>query len=83
MGVIVGFDVGKELDFGIALVDKAAALEHLGFDGADDTFGPCVVVGIGACGHALAEAGLLEKCAKGDASVLAATVAVKDGVACF
>ena len=95
MGVVVRFDVGEDLDLGVGLVDKTASLEHLGFDGADDTFGPRVVVRISPGGHALAEAGLLEKFTECDAPVLAAgspvhqpplcpsassTVAVEDGV---
>ena len=98
MGVVVRFDVGKQLDLRVALVDKTAALEHLRLDGADDAFTPRVVVGIGPRGHALAEAGLLEKCSECDAPVLASgspvhqpplfpsassAVAVEDGVLCF
>ncbi len=79
-GVVVSFDVGEEFDIGVGLVDKAAALKHLGFDGADDAFGPRVVVGIGSGGHALAHTGLLEQSAKSAAAVLASTVAVEDCV---
>ena len=47
-GVVVSVDVG------FRVVDEAAAMEHLGFDGADDAFGPPVVIGNGSGGHALA-----------------------------
>ncbi len=93
MGVVVGLpsavsaslrlDGGEELDLRVGLADKAAALEHLGFDGADDAFAPGVVVGIGPGGHALAEVGLFEKCPKSAAPILTSAVAVEDGVSCF
>ena len=83
MGVVVRFDIGEELDLSVVLVDKTAALEHLGFDRADDAFAPRVVVGIGPGRHALADAGLFEKCTKCDTPILTSAVAVEDGVLRF
>ena len=83
MGVVVRFDVGEELDLSVVLVDKTAALKHLGFDRADDAFAPRVVVGIGPGRHALADAGLFEKCAKRETPVLTSAVAMEDGVLRF
>ena len=54
MGVVVGVDVGEEFDPGVGGVDKAAILEHFGFQGAHEGFGPGIVIGIGPCRHALA-----------------------------
>ena len=79
-GIVVTVDIGEEFGAGVGAVDKAAALEHLGFDGADDALGPRIVVGIGACGHALADAGLFEQGAKSTAGILASPVTVEDGV---
>jgi hypothetical protein len=50
------------------------------FEGADEGLGPGVVVGVGASGHALAEAGFGEGVPEGFGAILAAAVAVEDGV---
>ena len=78
VGVVVGFEVGEDLDAGIGVSDKRAVLEHLGFEGAHEGFGPGVVVGIGARGHALAQAGLAQELPVSTTAVLAATVAMED-----
>lgn len=77
--VVVSIDVLKDLDARVGRSIEAAALKHFVFEGADEGLGPGVMVGVGASGHALAEAGLGEGLAEGGAGVLAAAVAVEDG----
>ena len=81
VGVVVGVDGGEAFGPGVDRVDKAAALEHLGLEGADEGFGPCVVVRTGAGRHALTQARAAQKRALRTAAVLAATITVKDGPA--
>ena len=81
MGVVVTFDVIEDLGVGICGVLEAAVLKHFDFEGPDEGLGPCVVVGVGPGGHALAQAGLGQGGAEGGAAVLAAAVAVEDGAA--
>src|SRR5215208_4590452 len=81
VGVVVTVDVFEDLGAGVAGVFEASALEHFMFEDANEGFGPGVFVGIGASGHALAEAGVGQGFAKGGAAVLAAAVAVEDGAA--
>ncbi len=78
MGVVVGVDVGEEFDPGVGGVDEAAVLQHLRFQGAHEGFGPGIVIGIGPCGHALADAGLLKEPPVFAAAILAAAIAVED-----
>ena len=78
MGVVVAFDVGEEFGEGVSAVDEAAALEHFGLEAADGRFAPGVVVGIGAGGHALAQAVGGQEGAEHLAAILAAAVAVED-----
>ena len=79
-GVVVGFDVGEDFGAGAVGVDKGAALEHFGFEGAHEGFGPGVVIWIGPCGHALLEVVGGQQLAEDSAAILAATVAMEDGV---
>ena len=58
--------------------DERAVGKYLGFEGADEGLGPGVVIGIGACGPALAHPGLAQEVPESAAAVLAATVAVED-----
>jgi len=44
--VVIGFDEVEDFGSSVALVDEAAVLEHLGFEGADKGFGLGVVVGV-------------------------------------
>ena len=46
--VVVGIDVGEDLDACIEAVDETAVLKHFGFQGAHEGFGPGVVIGIGS-----------------------------------
>ena len=78
VGVVVGFDVGEDLDVGIGVGDESAVLEHLGLEGAHEGLGPGVVIGIGTRGHALAHPGRAQEISVSAAAVLAATVAVED-----
>jgi len=80
VGVVVTLDVFEDFDASVVGVLEAATLEHLVLEGADEGFGPSVVVGIGAGGHALAQAGLGQGLAKGSAPILAAAVAVEDSL---
>ncbi|MEI9897111.1 MAG: hypothetical protein WDN28_25425 [Chthoniobacter sp.] len=48
-------------------------------EGANEGFGPGVVVGIGASGHALAQAGGGESLSEGALAYLAAAIAVENG----
>ena len=57
VGVVVGFEVGEEIGVGIGVDAEGLVLEHLGLAGADEGLGPGVVAGVGARGHALADAG--------------------------
>jgi len=59
---------------------KQPSFEQLGFEGADERFCPGVVIRIGACGHALAQAVPREQGAESGAAVLAAAVAVENEV---
>ena len=79
VGVVVTFDVLEDFDAGVVGVLEASALEHFVFEGADEGFGPGVVVGVGARGHALAEACLGQSVAKWGTAILATAVTVKDG----
>ncbi len=79
MGVVVSFDVFEDFGAGVAGVLKASALKHFVLEGADEGLGPGVVAAVGACGHALAQAGLGQSLAEGSAPVLAAAVAMEDG----
>ena len=54
MGIVVGFDEGKDFGAGVGGVEEAAILEHLGLEGAHEGLAPCIVIGIGTCGHAMA-----------------------------
>jgi len=80
VGIVVGVDIGEEFDPSVALGEEGAALEQLGFEGADERLCPSVVIRVGAGGHALPEASLAEDLAKGRAAVLAAAVTVEDEV---
>src|ERR1041385_4119770 len=80
VSVVVALDVFEDFDLGIGGRVEAAALEHFVFEGAEEGFGPGVVVGVGARGHALAQAGLGESLAESDAAILAAAIAVEDGL---
>ena len=51
--VVVSFDESEDLGAGIVLVKEAAALQHLGFECANEGFRPSIVVGIGTRRHAL------------------------------
>ena len=82
-GVVVGFDLGEDFGAGVVGVDEGAALEHLGFEGAHEGFGPGVVIGVGLCGHALPEVVGGQQLAEDSAAILAATVAMEDGVIGF
>ena len=82
LGVVVGVDELEDFDLGVCGGVEAAALEHFVFEGADEGLGRGIVVGVGAGGHALAEASLGESVAEGGGAVLAAAVAVEDGVFC-
>ena len=77
MGIVVGLDAGEEFDPGVGAVDKAAVLQHLRFQSADEGFGPGIMIGIGPGGHALADAGLLKELPVFAAAILAAAVAMK------
>ena len=79
VGIVIGLDVIEEFGFGVGEGLEASILEHLVFEGADEGFGPCVVIRVGACGHALAKAGACQGRAEGSAGVLASPVAVEDG----
>ena len=78
VGVVVGFDVGEDFYAGIGVIDEGAVLEHFGFQGAHEGLGPCVVIGIGTRGHALAHPGVAQEFSVSGAAVLAAAVAVED-----
>ena len=78
VGVVVGFDVGEEFDAGIGVSDEGAVLEHFGFQGAHEGLGPGVVIGIGTCGHALADAGLAQEIPIRAAAILTTPIAVED-----
>lgn len=78
VGVIVEFDVREELDAGVVPVEEASALEHLRFEGADERFGPGIVVGIGSRRHALQGSGFRELSAEKSAAILTSPIAVKD-----
>jgi len=80
VGVVVGFDVGEEFGAGVVGINEGAALEHFGFEGAHEGFGPGIVVGIGPGGHALPDAVGAQELPEGAAAVLAAAVAVEDGL---
>ena len=82
-GVVVGFDIGEDFGAGIVGINEGAALEHFGFEGAHEGFGPGVVIGIGPGGHALPELVGAQELAVGPAAVLAAAVAVEDGAGVF
>jgi len=86
VGIVVAFDVVEDFDFGVVGVEEATALKHLELEGADEGLGPSVVVGIGAAGHALAQAGAGQEVTEGGAGVLAAAITMKDdalGRACL
>jgi hypothetical protein len=51
------------------------------FEGADEGFGPGVIVRVGACRHALTQAGLGQSLTEEPTAVLAAAIAVEDGAA--
>lgn len=78
VGVIVGFDVSKELDAGVGSVEKASALEHLRFECADERFGPGIVVGIGSRRHALERTRFSEVSTEESAAILTSPIAVED-----
>ena len=80
VGVVVAFDVVEDFQAGIISVFKAAALEHLALEGADEGLGPGVVVGVGARRHALAHAGTRQRLTEAGTAVLAAAVTVEDRV---
>ncbi len=82
VGVVVAFDVVKDFQARVGGVFKAAALEHLAFEGADEGLCPGVAVGVGARRHALAHPGTRQGLAEGGAAILAAPVAVEDRVFC-
>ena len=79
MGVIVGFDIGKDLGLRILIIDEAAPLKHLGFERADKRFGPGVVIRIGSRRHALPDACPIKEFSIGSAAILAASITVEDG----
>ena len=79
VGVVVTFDVFEDFSAGVAGVLEATILEHLVFEGSDERLGPSVVIGVGARGHALAQASLGQGLTEGGAPILAAAVAVEDG----
>jgi len=64
---------------GIIAVFETAILKHFELEGPDEGFGPGVLAGVGACGHALAQSGLAQALAEGCAAVLAAAATVKYG----
>ena len=80
VGVKVGFDGGDDRNAGIGVRDERAVLEYFGFQGAHEGFGPGVVIGIGARGHAWAHPGLAQEFSESAAAVLAATVGVEDEI---
>src|SRR5215207_11432255 len=80
VGVVVAVDEVEDFRAGVGSVLEDAALEHLELEGADEGLGPGIVVGIGARGHALAQAGGGQGLAKGGAGVLAAAIAMEDGL---
>ena len=77
MGVVVALDEIEDFGPRVGGVFEDAALEHLELEGADEGLGPRIIVGIGARGHALAQAGGRQGLAKGGAGVLAAAVAME------
>src|SRR5215208_7246928 len=80
-GIVVAFNELEDLNTSVVGVLEAAALKHFELEGADERFGPGVVIGIGARRHALAQAGLRESTAEEGAAVLTAAIAVEDGSA--
>ena len=76
--VVVGIDVIEDFSASVVGVDETAALEHFGFECSYERLTPSVVIGVGPCGHALANSGMVEDLAVGSASVLAAAVAMED-----
>jgi len=80
VGIVVAFDVFEDFGAGVSGVLEATILKHLALDGSDAGLRPSVVVGIGACGHALAQPRLGQSLAEGRAAILAAAVTVEDGV---
>ena len=80
MIIVVAVDVFEDLGSGVIGILEAAALKHLVLEGADEGFGAGVVVRVGASGHALAHAGFGESVAERSARILAAAIAVEDGL---
>lgn len=76
--IVVGFDVGENFGAGVAGVDKGAALEHFGLEGAHEGFGPGVVIRVRPRGHALPEMVARQQLAEGPAAILGAAVTVED-----
>jgi hypothetical protein len=75
MSFVGNFAFGEESD-------EATAMEHLGFDGADDAIIPRIVEGIGPYGYILADSSLLgfNREQKSGAPALAFTGAVENSV---
>lgn len=78
VSIVVGIDVGEELGARVVGVDEAPVLQHFGFQGSHEGFGPGVVIGVGSGRHALTYSGLAEDLPIGSTAVLAAAVAVED-----
>ena len=76
--VVVGFDGGEALDVGLGVGDERAVRKHFGLAGADEGRGPGVVVGMGARGHALADAGRAPEFPESAAAVWTAPVAEEE-----
>ena len=72
--IIVGFDVFEEFGLGVLCGLKAAALKHFLFERSDEGFGPGVVIGIGAGGHALAQARSGQHLAEGSAPTKSSSI---------
>ena len=70
MGIVVAVDVLEDFEPGVGGVLKAAALKHFGLEGAEEGFGPGIVVGVGATGHALDHASARQGGTKGVAGIL-------------
>ena len=80
--VVVAFDVVKDFQARIGGIFKAAALQHLAFERADEGLAPGVVIRVGTRRHALAHPRSCQSLAEGGTAVLAAAVTVEDAIFC-